>query len=113
EAPLDVASVILSALAFGGIVYGLSNFAAAAAPVPGPWALAVGLVAMVIFVWRQLRLQKSERALLDLRTLRQKNFTISMVMISILMLAMFGTIILLPIYLAEVQGFDAQATGLL
>ena len=113
EAPLDVASVILSALAFGGIVYGLSNFAAPEAPVPGPWALAVGLVTMVIFVWRQLRLQKSERALLDLRTLRQKNFTVALVMISILMLAMFGTIILLPIYLAEVQGFDAQATGLL
>ncbi len=113
DAPLDVASVILSALAFGGIVYGLSNFAAADAPVPGPWALGIGLVAMVIFVWRQLRLQKTDGALLDLRTLRQKNFTVSMAMISILMLAMFGTIILLPIYLAEVQGFDAQATGLL
>lgn len=112
-APLDIASVVLSALAFGGVVYGLSNFAAADAPVPGPWALGVGLVTMVAFVWRQLRLQKSERALLDLRTLRQKNFTVSLAMISILMLAMFGTIILLPIYLAEVQGFDAQATGLL
>ncbi len=113
DAPLDIVSVVLSALAFGGIVYGLSNFGAADAPVPGPWALGVGLVTMVGFVWRQLRLQRTDGALLDLRTLRQKNFTVSMVMISVLMLAMFGTIILLPIYLAQVQGFDAQATGLL
>jgi DHA2 family lincomycin resistance protein-like MFS transporter len=112
-APLDIVSVVLSALAFGGIVYGLSNFVVPDAPIPGVWALAVGGVTMVLFVWRQRGLQKKDAALLDLRTLKSKNYTISMSMIALLMLTMFGTIILLPIYLVQVLGFDTLGTGLL
>ena len=70
-APLDVPSVILSALGFGGLVYGLSSFGEAAdAPtlIPGWAVLAVGAVAMVAFVLRQLRLERQDRALFDLRT---------------------------------------------
>ncbi len=114
-APLDVVSVIVSAIAFGGIVYGLSEFGveAAARPVDPIAPVVIGAVAMVIFVWRQLSLQKKEAALLDLRTLKSANFAVSMTMIAVLMLAMFGTIILLPIYLAEIQGFDTLQIGLL
>lgn len=114
-APLDIFSVVISAFAFGGIVYGLSNLGIPQAEgAMSPWIpLAVGAVAMVVFVFRQLQLQKKDAALLDLRTLKNKNFTISMSMISILMLAMFGTIILLPIYLTQILGFDTLSTGLL
>src|SRR5690606_26524578 len=114
-APLDVFSVVVSAIAFGGIVYGLSGLGGEhAAGTMRAWIpLAVGLVAMAVFVARQLRLQRLDKALLDLRTLKSKNFTISMGMISVLMLAMFGTIILLPIYLVRVLGFDTLGTGLL
>lgn len=114
-APLDIFSVIISAIAFGGIVYGLSGLGAEAAEgtLPAWIPLCVGLVAMVVFIFRQLQLQKKDAALLDLRTLKVKNFTISMAMISVLMLAMFGTIILLPIYLVHIQGFDTLSTGLL
>lgn len=113
-APLDIVSVILSAVAFGGIVYGLSGLGhEAAGTLPAWMPLTAGAVAMVIFVVRQLQLQQKESALLDLRTLKEKNFTISMAMISVLMLAMFGTIILLPIYLVHVLGFDTLGTGLL
>lgn len=68
---------------------------------------------MVVFVLRQLALQKKDAALLDLRTLRSTNFTISLGMLAILMMALFGTIILLPIYLVQVLGFDTLRTGLL
>lgn len=113
-APLDVLSVILSAVAFGGVVYGLSNIGVdTGSPVPAWIPLVVGLVTMVIFVLRQLQLQKKDGALLDLRTLKVANFTISMGMIAVMMLAMFGTIILLPIYLVQVQGFDTLGTGFL
>ena len=114
-APLDVFSVVVSAIAFGGIVYGLSGLGGehAAGTMPAWIPLVVGLVAMAVFVARQLRLQRLDKALLDLRTLKSKNFTISMGMISVLMLAMFGTIILLPIYLVQVLGFDTLGTGLL
>jgi DHA2 family lincomycin resistance protein-like MFS transporter len=114
-APIDVLSVILSALAFGGIVYGLSSFGEASeAAIVSPFVpLAVGVVTMALFVSRQIILARSEKALLDLRTLQSGNYAISMVMIAILMLAMFGTIILLPIYLVQLQGFSTLSTGLL
>ncbi len=114
-APLDLLSVLLSAIAFGGIVYGLSGLGgeAAAGSVPAWVPLVVGATTMVVFVLRQLALQKRDAALLDLRTLQSKNYAISMGMIAILMLAMFGTIILLPIYLVQVIGFDTLGTGLL
>jgi DHA2 family lincomycin resistance protein-like MFS transporter len=115
EAPLDYLSVVLSALAFGGIVYGLSGFGveAASQPINPLIPLIVGAVVMVLFVWRQLLLAPKGNALLDLSTLKAGNFTVSMTMISILMLAMFGTIILLPIYLATVIGFEIWQIGLL
>lgn len=115
EAPLDILSVVLSAFAFGGIVYGLSGFGVeAGAQVINPLIpLLVGVVVMVLFVWRQLMLAPKGNALLDLSTLKAGNFTASMVMISILMLAMFGTIILLPIYLSSIIGFETWQIGLL
>ena len=114
-APLDIASVIISALAFGGVVYGLSSLGvpAEAGAIPAWIPLAVGVIAMAIFVWRQLMLQKQDAALLDLRTFQSKNFTIAMLMMAISMMALFGTIILLPIYMQNVLGFNTLQTGLL
>lgn len=115
-APLDVASVVLSALAFGGLVYGLSSFGAPAgseATIPGWMPLAIGALAMVVFVARQIQLQAHDKALLDLRTFASRDFTISVTMFVILMMAMFGTIILLPIYMQNVRGLTTLQTGLL
>jgi DHA2 family lincomycin resistance protein-like MFS transporter len=116
DAPIDILSVILSAIGFGGLVYGLSGLGEAAihAPLVSPFIpLAVGVAAIVVFVLRQLQLQKQDRALLDLRTLTIPAFTISAAMMSILMMAMFGAFILLPIYLQNVLGLTTLQTGLL
>jgi DHA2 family lincomycin resistance protein-like MFS transporter len=115
-APLDILSVILSAFAFGGVVYGLSSFGepAGSGTAMSPWVpLVIGLVAMAVFVARQLQLQKRNDALLDLRTFASRDFTISVVMFMIMMMAMFGTIILLPIYMQNVRGLSTLQTGLL
>ena len=112
----DAASVILSAFAFGGLVYGLSSLggiAAGGSPL-GAWLpLGVGVVALTVFVLRQVRLQRAERALLDLRTFGSRNFTFSIVMFTMSMMAFFGTIVLLPIYMQDVLGLDPLQTGLL
>jgi DHA2 family lincomycin resistance protein-like MFS transporter len=50
--------------------------------------------------------------LLDLSTLTTKAFTISTVMMAILMMSMFGVFILLPIYLQNVLGLSTLQTGL-
>jgi len=118
-APLDVISVILSALAFGGLIYGLSSFGESFAHAGEPsmvplWLpIAVGVVAMAAFVWRQLGLQNHDRALLDLRVFQSRNYTVSISLMLVAMMALFGTVILLPIYTVNVVGLDTLQTGLL
>lgn len=114
--PLDIVSVILSAIAFGGIVYGLSGFGEAASGEHGlsPFIpLGIGLATMVVFVMRQLHLQKSDRALLDLRTFAHTNYTLSVVMMAIAMMSLFGVIILLPLFLQNVIKLDPLQIGML
>lgn len=114
-APLDAVSVVLSGLAFGGLVYGLSNIGVAATPGTPPagiW-IAVGAVFLAVFIFRQISLQTTSSPLLDLRTFESRNFTVSVLLVAILMMALFGTIILLPIYLQNVLGLSTLQTGLL
>jgi len=113
---IDVLSVLLSASAFGGLIYGLSAMGSAAHGVQTvqPWIpLTAGAIALVAFVLRQLALQRSDSALLDLRTLLAPMFAIGVALMFVLMASLFGTIILLPIYTQEVLGLDPLATGLL
>lgn len=114
-APFDAVSVVLSALAFGGIVYGLGSLghAAEGTAVPVWIPLGVGIVALVVFVLRQIARQDSGRALLDLRPLRTPTFSIGLGMLSISMMALFGALILLPMYLQNVRGLDTLTTGLM
>lgn len=114
-APLDVISVVLSAFGFGGLVYGLSSLGEGGVPggLPSWLPLAVGLVATALFIFRQLVLQKEDKALLDLRTFKSRNFSIAIVMMAVSMMALFGSVILLPIYMQNVLGLDALQTGLL
>jgi MFS transporter, DHA2 family, lincomycin resistance protein len=115
HAPIDGASVVLSGFAFGGIVYGLSNIGVPAAPgtLPaGIWS-AVGAVFLAVFIFRQISLQRTGHPLLDLRTFESRNFTVSVLLMASMMMALFGTIILLPIYLQNVLGLSTLQTGLL
>jgi DHA2 family lincomycin resistance protein-like MFS transporter len=116
KAPLDVISVVLSAIGFGSFVFGISELGApeaGATPLDPRLMLVAGAAVIAIFIWRQLHLQKHERALLDLRTLQTKTFTIAAGMMAILMMSMFGVFILLPIYLLSVLGQTTLTTGLL
>ena len=108
---LDVLSVLLTVPAFGGIVYGLSQIGGEGGS-PAIVALAVGVIAMVVFVLRQLRLQKSEAPLLDLRAFTFRMFTVSVLLLVVAMIALFGSVILLPLYLQEVRGLTSLETGL-
>lgn len=112
--PIDVFSVILSAFGFGGLVFGLSNIGGASATFMTSWLpLLVGVAALVIFVLRQVALQRNDRALLDLRTFRSRTFTVAIILMGISMMALFGTIIVLPFFMQNVLQLDALTTGLL
>ncbi|QIM22506.1 multidrug efflux MFS transporter [Phycicoccus sp. HDW14] len=111
---VDWASVVLSALGFGGLVYGLSRIGEehpGAVPALG-WVLGgVGVVAA--FVLRQHRLTRTSGPLLDLRALTHRTFTVSLAMQSLAFLTMLGAMILLPLYLQNLRGLSPLQTGLL
>ncbi len=114
SAHLDLPSVPLAALGFGGVVYGLSQVggegaSAAGAAVP----LAVGVAAMVVFAVRQVRLAPRDQALLDLRPFRERQFTVALVIMVSSMASLFGAIIVLPLYLLGSLGLSPVEAGLL
>lgn len=109
---IDWFSVVTAAAGFGGLVYGLSRFEGGDAGV----AVAIvvgGLITILGFVLRQLWLQKHGVPLLDLRTLRQRTYTVSLILLSVAFMAMLGSMILLPLYLQSLRGLSALETGLL
>lgn len=111
SASLDLVSVILAALGFGGLVYGFSS-----AGEGGGWSsgtvlvpIVAGLLSLVVFGWRQLRLPSP---LLDLRAFHYRMFSLSVALIMVVMMALFASAILLPIYLQNIRGFTPLQTGL-
>jgi MFS transporter, DHA2 family, lincomycin resistance protein len=112
---LDLPSVLLSIPAFGGLVYGLSQLGrGASGPEVAMGFIATGLILMLIFGWRQLRLARSGRSpLLDLRPFSYRMFSLSLALLCLAMLALFGMVILLPIYLQTIRGIGSLATGLM
>jgi MFS transporter, DHA2 family, lincomycin resistance protein len=112
---LDLRSVLLSIPAFGGLVYGLSQLGRGASGSEVALGFIVfGLICILIFGWRQLRLTRSGRdPLLDLRAFRYPMYSLSLALLCLAMLALFGMVILLPIYLQTVRGIGSLATGLM
>lgn len=112
---VDWLSFGLSAIGFGGLVYGLSAIgdeASGEALVAPAIPLSIGVIALGLFVWRQLALQDAERALLDLRTFRSRAFSVSIIIFACSGIALFGSLIVLPIYVQTVLGYETLATGL-
>ncbi|MBT2534010.1 DHA2 family efflux MFS transporter permease subunit [Arthrobacter sp. ISL-48] len=116
KAKLDFLSVVLTIPAFGGVVYGLSQIGGGQGE-GGPStmaiaALVIGVASLAVFVFRQLRLQKAEAPLLDLRAFNFRMFTVSVLLMVVAMMALFGGVILLPLYLQEIRGLHSLETGL-
>jgi MFS transporter, DHA2 family, lincomycin resistance protein len=111
---LDLLSVLLTAPAFGGIVFGLSRFSEGGTGMGVALSsLAVGVLCLVAFGWRQRVLQRGGGPLLDLRAFGYPMFRLGTIVLCISMIALFGMIILLPIYLQSIRGLNSLETGLL
>ncbi|GAB3700213.1 MDR family MFS transporter [Corynebacterium nasicanis] len=108
RAPFDPFSVVLAGLGFGGLVYALSTLGTNL-PVAAGVAV-VGLLALAVFVWRQLTLKAP---LLNLQPFTIRNYTLSVVAALLLMGTLLGVVMVLPIYLQTALGVTALVTGLL
>ncbi|MFB7876273.1 MDR family MFS transporter [Nocardia sp. NPDC056064] len=109
---LDLPSVALAALGFGGLVFGLSKFHSDGYTVPALY-VAAGIALIAAFALRQVRLQRNGTPLLDLRVLLVGTYAKALVLMSIAFLAMMGSMILLPLYLQNLRGLSPLQTGLL
>ncbi len=113
---LDLLSVPLSALGFGGLVYALSRFGETPGGLANPAVslpLLVGATSLTAFLWRQVMLGRRGEPLLDLRAFRFPMFTLGVGLMVIAMMALFGGAILLPLYLQNLRGLSTLQTGLL
>lgn len=113
--PLDIPSVALSLLGFGGVITAVSSASELAhgSLVP-PVALTVGVVSLVVFTHRQKSLQaRGKSPLLDLRPFKERNFTLSVTVLTVAFGVMLGTVVVLPIYAQSGLGLTVLATGLI
>jgi len=107
---LDVLSLILSTFGFGGLLFGFSTAGTAgwaSAQVIAP--LAVGVVALVWFVNRQLRI---EEPLLELRVLKNPMFTLGTVLGMLVFMAMIGGMLMIPLFMQNMSDFSAMESGM-
>ncbi|MGB9040868.1 MAG: DHA2 family efflux MFS transporter permease subunit, partial [Pseudolabrys sp.] len=106
---LDVTSLGLGAVALAALEIAIKE-----APERG-WTslLAAGLLGLCLitavgFVIRTLR---SPRPLVDLRTFRDRNFSIGCVLSFVLGMGLFGSVYLMPVFLAYVRAHNALEIG--
>ena len=66
-------------------------------------------VALALFLWIELT---TERPLLNLRLLVRRNFGFGVLANFLLGAALYGSVFILPVYLARVQGYNAEQIGM-
>jgi EmrB/QacA subfamily drug resistance transporter len=108
---LDVLSVILSTLGFGGLLYGFSVAGSQGWLHPLTLApIAAGAVIAILFVRRQLRLTEP---MLNLRILRNPTFSVSTTLCAVVSAGLTVAAVLTPIFLQSVLGLSALQSGLM
>jgi EmrB/QacA subfamily drug resistance transporter len=109
---LDFPGLLLVSVATTGITYGLAEIGATGDPGTARVLVTMlgGMVLLAVFVIRALRIQQP---LLDLRLFRNRVFTAASLTTLSLGAAMFGGMILMPLYYQIVRGEDTVSTGLL
>ncbi|AVK64718.1 MFS transporter [Lactobacillus sp. CBA3606] len=107
---LDFASLVMSTIGFGTLLYGFSSVG------DSGWTSAkvltsiiLGIIFIVLFVWRQLTMEKP---FLEFRVFKHAAFTVAAVLSSVTNMAMVGAEMVIPLYLQIIHGFSAFESGL-
>ncbi len=119
-AKADFFSVALSVFGFGGLMFGFTNIQAYPFTHPIVWLpMLIGVVGIVWFVVRQNRSSKrfmegkqSQPALLDLRVLRNANFSMGTAIAAMSFFAFSSIVVLMPLYIQNCRGYSATVSGL-
>ncbi|RSL33369.1 DHA2 family efflux MFS transporter permease subunit [Salibacterium salarium] len=108
---VDISSIMLSTLGFGGILYGFSSAGNNGWDSLGViFSMLIGIICLVIFAFRQLKL---DEPILEVRVLRYGMFTLTTAVGMLVFMAMIGAATILPIYMQNMRDFSATASGLM
>ena len=110
---LDVLGLIMLSPGLAALVYALAQASEGGAP--GEPRVLVGLVAGVVLLaaFAGHALRRADRALVDLRLFADRAFATSVGALFCYSVAMFGALILVPLYVQIVRGGDTLDAGLL
>lgn len=109
SAQLDKISVLLSTVGFGALLYGFSTIGSVGLNVADGIITLVGIVVLVLFFRRQL---KMEQPMLNVRVLANRRFLIGTVIGMIVQASLLAAGVLMPIYLQSYMGYSATVSGL-
>jgi DHA2 family multidrug resistance protein len=68
----------------------------------------IAAVSLSLFAWIELKIEKP---LIRLRLLKQRNFGFGTIAMTLLGFALFGSVYILPAYLGQAQGYNAEQIG--
>ncbi|TXK86091.1 DHA2 family efflux MFS transporter permease subunit [Paenibacillus sp. N3.4] len=107
----DFWGFLFSTVGFGGLLFAFSEAGSAGwLSIRVLGTMLLGIVSLILFVWRELTVKEP---MIDLRVFTYNIFTLTTIVSSIINMAMFAAMILLPIYLQNIRGFTPLASGLL
>ncbi|EMA6342709.1 DHA2 family efflux MFS transporter permease subunit [Bacillus cytotoxicus] len=111
KAKLDSFGVISSSIGLGSLLYGFSeagNNSWSSAEVVV--SLIIGTIGLALFIWREMT---TDNKMLDLHVFKYPTFTFTLLINAIVTMALFGGMLLLPVYLQNIRGFTPIESGLL
>lgn len=107
--PIDILSIILSTIGFGGFIYGVSNIGSTGVmKVAAP--ILIGCLALLFFVLRQLHMKDP---MLDMHPFLEPMFSLGTVLMIFMHMINFATMLILPMFLEGALGLTAFTAGLL
>jgi EmrB/QacA subfamily drug resistance transporter len=108
---LDVFSLVLSSIGFGGLLYGFSSAGKEGWDSPLVYGtIIIGGISLLIFILRQL---KQDKPMLNFMIFKYPMYALSITISMVLMMAMFSGMILTPIYVQTLRGISPMDAGLM
>ncbi|VBB09542.1 tetracycline resistance protein tetb signature [Lucifera butyrica] len=105
---LDITSLILSTIGFGGAIYGLNNvFSTDTAG--GVVFLLIGIASIIAFTLRQLKISNP---LLNVRAFSYPMFSLGIALITITYMVLFANFVLMPMFTENILGLTTFEAGL-
>ncbi|MFD0588947.1 MDR family MFS transporter [Paenibacillus sp. GCM10027627] len=105
---LDVIGMCLAPIAFSMLAFGVSEGGTSWSSTSTLIGLTIGGIALVLFIFVELA---QKQPLLELKAFKSSDFTRSIILTWIVQLAMFGALLIVPLYLQGVMRYTALEAG--